>query len=68
MDWSTLFPAFIDTTARSPNEVIAVDGVSSRIRPLAKDVTVADIGCGFGGLLVALAPKLPEELLLGMVV
>jgi len=33
---------------------------------LTKDVTVADIGCGFGGLLVALAPVLPDELLLGL--
>ncbi|KAL8721691.1 MAG: hypothetical protein Q9225_001691 [Loekoesia sp. 1 TL-2023] len=36
------------------------------LRPLRKDVTVADIGCGFGGLLVALAPKLPDELLIGV--
>ena len=35
------------------------------IRRLTKDVTVADIGCGFGGLLVALAPKLPDTLMLG---
>ena len=32
---------------------------------MKKVVEVADIGCGFGGLLVALAPKLPETLLLG---
>jgi tRNA (guanine-N7-)-methyltransferase len=25
----------------------------------------ADIGCGFGGLLVALAPMFPESLMLG---
>ncbi|CAK4032259.1 tRNA (guanine-N(7)-)-methyltransferase [Lecanosticta acicola] len=31
-----------------------------------KRVTVADIGCGFGGLLFALAPRLPDQLLLGM--
>ena len=31
-----------------------------------QEVTVADIGCGFGGLLVALAPALPEKLILGM--
>lgn len=36
------------------------------IRRLTKDVEVADIGCGFGGLLVALAPKLPNTLLLGI--
>ena len=29
-------------------------------------VTIADVGCGFGGLLFALAPILPEHLLLGM--
>lgn len=36
--------------------------------PNAKDRTVeiADIGCGFGGLLVALAPHFPESLILGM--
>jgi tRNA (guanine-N7-)-methyltransferase len=31
-----------------------------------KTVTVADIGCGFGGLLFALAPILSEDLILGM--
>jgi tRNA G46 methylase TrmB len=35
------------------------------MRRLIQDVEVADIGCGFGGLLVALAPKLPKTLLLG---
>lgn len=35
------------------------------INKLVKEVEVADIGCGFGGLLVALAPKLPDKLLLG---
>lgn len=34
-------------------------------RQISKDVEVADIGCGFGGLLVALAPALPESLILG---
>lgn len=37
------------------------------IRKLTRDVEVADIGCGFGGLLVALAPKLPNTLMLGKV-
>jgi len=31
-----------------------------------KKVTVADIGCGFGGLLFALAPLFPDHLILGM--
>ena len=29
-------------------------------------VTIADIGCGFGGLLVALSPHLPSSLILGL--
>ncbi len=40
--------------------------ITKTVRPLRQDVEVADIGCGFGGLLVALAPKLPNTLLLGM--
>lgn len=31
-----------------------------------KRVTIADIGCGFGGLLFALASLFPDQLLLGM--
>lgn len=31
-----------------------------------KQVEVADIGCGFGGLIVSLATKLPNTLMLGM--
>jgi len=33
---------------------------------LIKDVEVADIGCGFGGLLVALGPAMPDTLILGL--
>lgn len=33
---------------------------------MTKAVTVADIGCGFGGLLVALSPLLPDDLILGL--
>jgi tRNA (guanine-N7-)-methyltransferase len=29
-------------------------------------VTIADIGCGFGGLMFALAPLFPHQLILGM--
>jgi len=31
-----------------------------------KKVTIADIGCGFGGLMFALSPLFPENLILGM--
>jgi tRNA (guanine-N7-)-methyltransferase len=30
-----------------------------------KQVEFADIGCGFGGLLIALAPIFPDTLILG---
>lgn len=68
MHWSTYYPAFVapqpaaqhDTdTTTTPEEDIP------SIPKLVKDVDVADIGCGFGGLLVALAPKLSDKLLLG---
>jgi len=68
MDWSIYYPAFVvpqpspqqnTHTSTAPEEGIQY------IPKLVKDVEVADIGCGFGGLLVALAPKLPDKLLLG---
>lgn len=31
----------------------------------ANKVEVADVGCGFGGLLFALAPLMPDTLVLG---
>jgi len=63
MDWSSHYPAYVE-----PQEGIATPDTSptSIVPKLKQDVEVADIGCGFGGLLVALAPKLPNSLLLGM--
>lgn len=57
MDWSSYYPAYV--ADNPPAE-------SGHPQKLIKDVEVVDIGCGFGGLLVALAPLLPETLLLGM--
>jgi tRNA G46 methylase TrmB len=56
MNWSSYYPAFAQK---------ALVTESSAVVPLTKDVEVADIGCGFGGLLVALAPLMPDTLLLG---
>ncbi|KAI1662156.1 putative methyltransferase [Daldinia decipiens] len=53
MDWSTFFPSFTEAETSSPKK-------------LTKDVEVVDIGCGFGGLLVALSPVMPDTLLVGM--
>lgn len=56
MDWSAHYPAFVDK-----NFTVAED-VPPR---MTKQVEVADIGCGFGGLLTALAPLMPDTLILG---
>lgn len=57
MDWSSHFPAFVDLDPAQTN----LGGA----RKLVKDVEVVDIGCGFGGLLVGLAPVLPDTLMVG---
>lgn len=53
MNWSGYFPAYADTES------------ATSLKP-GKAVDIADIGCGFGGLTVALAPKNPDSLVLGM--
>jgi tRNA (guanine-N7-)-methyltransferase len=68
MDWSSYYPAYVKSAEEAEessllNEVSS--GKNQASRQLRKDVEVADIGCGFGGLLVALAPVLPDTLLLG---
>lgn len=57
MDWTTHFPAYVDPDPSKVN----LGGA----RNLIKDVEVVDIGCGFGGLSVDLAPYLPDKLILG---
>lgn len=82
MDWSPHYPAFVAPTHTPRPIVVGnagrekeaeaeeeeeEDAAPKPISPsLTKPVTVADIGCGFGGLLVALSPLLPEELILGL--
>jgi len=68
MNWSLYYPAFVapqQSTREETDDTKALENGSSPIPELVKDVEIADIGCGFGGLLVALAPKLPDKLLLG---
>lgn len=50
MDWSKLYPYYYNEETQK----------------MIKDVTVADIGCGFGGLMIDLSPALPNDLILGM--
>ncbi|KAF4768101.1 hypothetical protein N7455_012150 [Penicillium solitum] len=58
MDWSSHYPAFVDPDTTKTN--------LSGGRKLTKEVEVVDIGCGFGGLMVGLAPLLPDTLMVGM--
>lgn len=57
MDWTLHFPEFVNPDTSKTN--------LSGARELLKDVEVVDIGCGYGGLLVGLAPLLPETLMVG---
>lgn len=52
MNWGTIFPRFFDAkTGASKGKGV---------------VEFADVGCGFGGLLMQLAPLFPETLMLGL--
>ncbi|KAI0204601.1 putative methyltransferase-domain-containing protein [Astrocystis sublimbata] len=69
MDWSPYFPAYVADSSSSVVSQKPESSAGSHELPknkLTKEVEVVDIGCGFGGLLVALAPALPDTLLLGM--
>ncbi|KAK9478010.1 putative methyltransferase-domain-containing protein [Lipomyces japonicus] len=55
MNWSRLYPALI----KPKSEIAAGEEVSRKVE-------IADIGCGFGGLLVSLAAEFSETLILGM--
>lgn len=72
MDWSEMYPAFVaegQEDAAEKETVTEQDAtlvkIVTRPKKLTRDVEVADIGCGFGGLLMALAPAMPDTLCLG---
>ena len=68
MNWAELYPKFAVPSSSSD------DDTSTALRPTTTTTTtttttpveIADLGCGFGGLLVALAPQFPGTLILGM--
>ncbi len=65
MDWSQHYPAFFNQNSESKESLVG-DGISNELDGRNnRAVEIADIGCGFGGLLMALAPKFPNTLLLG---
>ncbi|KAG0339792.1 tRNA (guanine-N(7)-)-methyltransferase (tRNA(m7G46)-methyltransferase) [Podila horticola] len=59
MDWSKNFPLHF-----APKNGEVVEGAVSK--DSGKKIEFADIGCGYGGLLVALSTVFPDTLMLGM--
>lgn len=56
MNWGTIYPTYFD----------AKTGRKQPGYEQGKGVEFADVGCGFGGLLMQLAPLFPETLMLGL--
>lgn len=67
MDWASYYPAYaVKEDAEMRTEAESHDHAESSSRgAISKPVEIADIGCGYGGLLFALAPKFPDTLMLG---
>ncbi|XP_051153092.1 tRNA (guanine-N(7)-)-methyltransferase [Leptopilina boulardi] len=55
MNWSELYSTFAETNDKE-----------SEIKKMTKQVEFADIGCGYGGLLITLSPMFPDNLIVGM--
>ena len=69
MDWSPFYPAYVTSDSNaadaSSHSTDTQPGSAINVPCMKQRVEVADIGCGYGGLLIALAPKLPNTLMLG---
>ncbi|KAF2018884.1 hypothetical protein BU24DRAFT_364202 [Aaosphaeria arxii CBS 175.79] len=64
MDWASHYPAYAVKQPQEKDEAESHD--SEKAIAITQPVEIADIGCGFGGLLFALAPRFPTSLILGM--
>lgn len=60
MDWSPFYPKYFNPLL--DDRATAADAAQAR----QPRVEFADIGCGYGGLLISLANMYPETLMLGM--
>ncbi|MGH0178453.1 UNVERIFIED_CONTAM: hypothetical protein FKN15_077826 [Acipenser sinensis] len=63
MDWFQHYPEFFKPLAESGNHEKKDSQEETRQGPM---VEFADIGCGYGGLLVELSPLFPDRLMLGL--
>ncbi len=60
MNWGTIYPKYFDAkTGKSKVQEGEGEGEGRKVE-------FADVGCGFGGLLMQLAPLYPERLMLGL--
>ncbi|KAF1834251.1 putative methyltransferase [Decorospora gaudefroyi] len=66
MDWAGLYPMYAKQETGEAGHADEKEQKQAKAKATSKDVEIADIGCGFGGLLFALAPKFPATLILGM--
>jgi tRNA (guanine-N7-)-methyltransferase len=69
MDWSTLYPAYVADAEQLPDaSASSYDSMppTAATKKMKQEVEIVDIGCGFGGLLVAMAPTVPDTLMLGL--
>ncbi|XP_070565669.1 tRNA (guanine-N(7)-)-methyltransferase-like isoform X2 [Ptychodera flava] len=64
MDWSEYYPRYFKRHKGEPSDSNGTQPSGDDVRwPMVK---FADIGCGYGGLLVELSPLFPDTLMLGM--
>jgi tRNA (guanine-N7-)-methyltransferase len=69
MDWSAYFPAYVADSEELPDAASQTQEgalVKGTAKKLKQEVDIIDIGCGFGGLLVAMGPAVPNSLMLGL--
>jgi len=74
MDWSIYYPAYAVRNEKEQRKEDGAEGESHdqdhapspTAKAISQPVEIADIGCGYGGLLFALAPKFPNTLILGL--
>jgi len=67
MDWSQLYPVYFLSPVESDLETSGDgNGVVGRVKNQHHRVEFADVGCGYGGLLVSLSTMYPDTLMLGM--
>ncbi|PSK37427.1 tRNA (guanine-N(7)-)-methyltransferase [Elsinoe australis] len=64
MDWSSHYPSFIQDSNGTSSTTSSDE--PAQPKPLTCPVEIADIGCGFGGLLFALSPRMPNTLIIGL--